>query len=115
LILNLVNLVQPGYFKNKTSLLGDYFGIFKDNQLVAITGERMQMDAFTEVSAIITHPDHTGKGYAKQLITHVVNKIFDQNKIPFLHVVETNIGAIKLYEKLGFVTRRKISFWNITK
>ncbi|MBF4516186.1 GNAT family N-acetyltransferase [Flavobacterium sp. ANB] len=114
-LLNLVNLVQPGYFKNKTSLLGDYFGIFKDNQLVAITGERMQMDAFTEVSAIITHPDHTGKGYAKQLITHVVNKIFDQNKIPFLHVVETNIGAIKLYEKLGFVTRRKISFWNITK
>lgn len=114
-LLNLVNLVQPGYFKNKTFLLGDYFGIFVDNQLVAITGERMQMDAFTEVSAIITHPDHTGKGYAKQLITHVVNKIFDQNKIPFLHVVESNIGAIKLYEKLGFVTRRKISFWNIAK
>lgn len=114
-LLNLVNLVQPGYFKNKTSLLGDYFGIFIDNQLVAITGERMQMDAFTEVSAIITHPDHTGKGYAKQLITHVVNKIFDQNKIPFLHVVDSNIGAIKLYEKLGFVTRRKISLWNIVK
>ncbi|KUJ61973.1 acetyltransferase [Flavobacteriaceae bacterium CRH] len=114
-LLNLVNLVQPGYFKNKTFLLGDYFGIFTDNQLVAITGERMQMDSFTEVSAIITHPDHTGKGYAKQLITHVVNKIFDQNKVPFLHVVESNIGAIKLYEKLGFVTRRKISLWNITK
>jgi len=112
---NLVNLVQPGYFKNKTPLLGDYFGIFKDNQLIAITGERMKMSDFTEVSAIITHPDHTGKGYAKQLIAHVVNRIFDQNKIPYLHVVESNIGAIKLYEKLGFETRRKISFWNISK
>lgn len=111
---DLVNLVQPGYFKTKTPSLGDYYGIFKDNQLIAITGERMKMDAFTEVSAIITHPDHTGKGYAKQLITHCVNTIFSQNKTPYLHVVESNIGAIKLYEKLGFVTRRKISFWNIS-
>ncbi|WP_456314882.1 GNAT family N-acetyltransferase [Pseudomonas shirazensis] len=112
---SLVNLVQPGYFKNKTPLLGDYFGIFKENQLVAITGERMKMNNFTEVSAIVTHPDHTGKGYAKQLITNVVNAIFDQNKTPYLHVLESNIGAIKLYEKLGFVTRRKMRLWNITK
>ncbi|OMQ08678.1 GNAT family N-acetyltransferase [[Flexibacter] sp. ATCC 35103] len=114
-LVHLVNLVQPGYFKNKTPSLGNYFGIFKENKLVAITGERMKMNDFTEVSAIITHPDHTGKGYAKQLITHAVNKIFDENKIPYLHVVESNIGAIALYEKLGFVTRRKISFWNISK
>lgn len=112
---DLVNLVQPGYFKNKTSSLGHYFGIYKDNQLVAVTGERMKMNDLTEVSAIVTHPDHTGKGYAKQLITHVVNRIFEENKIPYLHVVESNLGAIALYEKLGFVTRRKISFWNISK
>jgi len=111
----LVNLVQPGYFKNKTASLGNYHGIFKENQLVAITGERMKMNDFTEVSAIITHPDHTGKGYAKQLIAHCVNKIFSENKTPYLHVVESNIGAIALYEKLGFVTRRKMSFWNISK
>ncbi|MEO7978953.1 GNAT family N-acetyltransferase [Flavobacterium sp.] len=110
---DLVNLIQPGYFKNKTFLLGDYYGIFKNKQLIAVAGERMRMNEFTEVSAIITHPDYTGKGYAKQLITHIVNKIFDQQKKPFLHVVESNINAIVLYKKLGFETRRKISFWNI--
>jgi GNAT superfamily N-acetyltransferase len=114
-LVDLVNLVQPGYFKNKTALLGNYYGIFKANQLVAITGERMRMNDFTEVSAIITHPDHTGKGYAKQLIAHVVNSIFNENKTPYLHVVESNTGAIALYEKLGFVTRRKMSFWTISK
>lgn len=114
-LVQLVTLVQPGYFKNKTAELGNYYGIFKENQLVAITGERMKMNNFTEVSAIITHPDHTGKGYAKQLIAHCVNTIFSQNKTPYLHVVESNIGAIGLYEKLGFVTRRKLSLWNITK
>lgn len=111
----LVNLVQPGYFKIKTTLLGNYFGIFKNGQLVATAGERMKMNDYTEVSAIVTHPDYTGQGYAKQLTAHVVNNIFDQGKMPYLHVVDSNIGAIKLYEKLGFTTRRKISFWNIAK
>lgn len=114
-LLDLVNLVQPGYFKSNTFLLGSYYGIFTNGKLVSIAGERMKMNNFTEVSAIITHPDHTGKGYAKQLTSYVVNNIFDEGKIPFLHVVESNLGAIKLYEKLGFITRRKMSFWNISK
>jgi predicted GNAT family acetyltransferase len=111
----LVNLVQPGYFKSKTSLLGSYYGIFKGGELVAVTGERMKMNEYTEVSAVVTHPGHTGKGYAGQLVAHTVNCIFDQNKKPYLHVAETNTVAVKLYEKLGFKTRRKISFWNLVK
>ena len=96
-------------------MLGDYFGIFKNGDLIAVTGERMKMNDFVEVSAIVTHPDHTGQGYAKQLIAHTVNNIFSQNRMPYLHVLENNTGAIKLYEKLGFTTRRKMSFWDITK
>jgi ribosomal protein S18 acetylase RimI-like enzyme len=109
----LVNEVQPGYFKIKTRLMGDYFGIIKEGKLVAVTGERMKMDDFTEVSAVVTHPLYTGKGHAKQLVAHTANEIFDKNKTPYLHVAETNFGAIKLYEKLGFQTRRRISFWNL--
>ena len=111
----LVNLVQPGYFKKKTALLGNYYGIFKNEEIVSVTGERMRMNDFIEVSAVVTHPNHTGKGYAKQLVIHAVNEIFKQNKIPYLHVIKDNRGAIQLYEKLGFSTRREISFWNITK
>lgn len=114
-LLALVKIVYPEYFKSKTADLGNYYGIFKDGQLVAITGERMQMDDFIEVSAVITHPEHTGKGYAKQLVAHTSNAIFEQNKTPFLHVAEANIGAIKLYKKLGFVTRTKMSIWQIAK
>ena len=111
----LVNRVQPGFFKSKTALLGSYYGIFKNNQLVAVTGERMKMNNYIEVSAVITDPDHTGKGYARQLVAHTVNTIIAQNKIPYLHVAETNAGAIQLYETSGFTTRRTISFWNIVK
>lgn len=114
-LFDLVNLVQPGYFRSKTSKLGDYYGIFKNGLLVSVTGERMKMNDFTEVSAVVTHPAHLGKGYAKQLITYTVNKIFNENKVPFLHVAQSNTNAIHLYHKLGFVTRREIIFWNLEK
>ncbi|MDP2089360.1 MAG: GNAT family N-acetyltransferase [Flavobacteriaceae bacterium] len=114
-LLELVKIAYPEYFKKKTSSLGNYYGIFKNNQLVAVTGERMKMNEYVEISAVITHPNNTGNGYAKQLAAHAVKNIFNQKKTPYLHVAETNVGAIKLYIKLGFQTRRKISFWNITK
>lgn len=103
----------PYYFKNRAPELGRYFGIFKDNKLVAVTGERMQMDDMTEVSAVITDPDYHGKGYAKQLIAFVTDKIFEDHKTPFLHVAESNTGAKKLYDTLGFSHRGTINLWNV--
>jgi GNAT superfamily N-acetyltransferase len=114
-LFDLVNLVQPGYFKWKTVMMGDYYGIFQNDTLVAVSGERMKMKHFTEVSAVVTHPLHTGKGYARQLVAFTVNNILDQNKIPYLHVAEKNVPAIALYQTLGFKTRTKISFWNLVK
>jgi len=114
-LFDLVNLVQPGYFRRHTVTMGDYYGIFQNHTLVAVAGERMKMNDFTEVSAVVTHPFHTGKGYAKQLVVFTANKIFDQGKCPFLHAAESNVGAIQLYQTLGFKTRTKISFWNLVK
>ena len=113
-LMTLVKLVYPHFFKAKTNTLGRYFGIYKNNTLVAITGERMQTQHFTEISGVITHPDHLGNGYAKQLVAYTANKIFDSGKTPFLHVDQNNIGPINLYKKLGFVVRRKLHFWKIS-
>ncbi|PWH82063.1 tRNA (adenosine(37)-N6)-dimethylallyltransferase MiaA [Algibacter marinivivus] len=113
-LMGLIKLVYPHFFKEKTSTLGRYYGIYKNNLLVAALGERMQTKHFTEISAVATHPDYLGNGYAKQLLTHASNKIFEDNKVPFLHVDETNLGPIHLYKKLGFITRIKIEYWKIS-
>ncbi|WP_299550371.1 GNAT family N-acetyltransferase [Seonamhaeicola sp.] len=114
-LMDLIDLVYPHFFKKNTNKLGRYYGIYKNNQLVAVTGERMQTNNFTEISAVATHPDHTGKGYAKQLITHTSKNIFKENKIPFLHVDNTNLGPINLYKKLGFTIRREMQYWLISR
>jgi len=91
-LFDLVNFVQPGYFKSKTADLGKYFGIYKNNQLIAVTGERMKMDAFTEVSAVVTHPKHTRKGYAMQLIKYTTDQILNENKTPKIHSLQKYIN-----------------------
>lgn len=112
---NLINLVQPGYYNPGTRLMGEYYGIRQNGQLVALAGERMRMNGFTEVSGVVTHPDFTGRKYAQQLVALVVNNNIAAGIIPFLHVAETNERAIKLYEHLGFVNRRFIMVRKIKK
>lgn len=114
-LLAFVKKFYPHYFKNRTPELGRYFGIFKDDKLVAVTGQRMQMNDMTEVSAVITDPDYLGKGFAKQLVAFVSDTIFEDGKTPFLHVAENNLGAKKLYEKLGFDLRGKINLWGVKR
>ncbi|HWW43039.1 GNAT family N-acetyltransferase [Pedobacter sp.] len=109
----LINSVQPGFFKEDTAKIGAYYGIRVEGRLVAMAGERLKMTGLSEVSAVCTHPDHTGKGYAGQLVSLVAKQMINQGKIPFLHVVSSNDRAIKLYERLGFVKRRSITFWKI--
>ncbi len=71
-----------------------------------MAGERMRFDRFVEISAVCVDPVHRGKGYAALLVTRLARDIQAQGSTPFLHVFATNLGAIALYEKLGFVTRR---------
>ncbi len=107
-MLELTTLTKPGPFFSKTILFGNYFGIFVDGRLAAMTGQRMHPVPYMEVSAVCTHPDLRGHGYAKALMLQVMKIILDNSFTPFLHVLTSNTTAIQLYESIGFRTRTKI-------
>ena len=109
-IYNLVWLVMPGYYKKRTFEMGNYYGIIKDGKLVAIAGQRMQTDFFIEISAVVTHPNYTRKGFAKQLIAYNTKEILKANKKPILHTNKGNL-AIPLYQKLGYELTRDMNWW----
>lgn len=104
-MMELTSLTRPGPFSRRTHELGTYVGIFQNGKLIAMAGERLKVPAYTEVSAVCTHPEHTGKGYARRLMTAVMEKICDRGETPFLHVREANTRAVQLYERLGFAKR----------
>lgn len=111
----LINRVQPGYYLPDTRQLGTYFGIRVDGKLVAMAGERMRMTGLSEISAVCTLPEFTGRGYAQQLMTRVIREIHNAAISPFLHVSKANSRALRLYEHLGFRYRRDISFYRVKK
>ena len=104
----LVELAQPGPFTAGTRELGTYLGIREGGRLIAMAGERMRLDGYTEVSAVCTHPDHRGRGLARALITALVRAITARGERPFLHVLSENASAIALYRQLGFTHRRSL-------
>jgi ribosomal protein S18 acetylase RimI-like enzyme len=106
----LAKLTKPGPFGARTRELGEYLGIREGIRLAAMAGERLHLPGYTEVSAVCTHPDFQGRGYARALITILLGKIVQRGETPFLHVREENISAIRLYEKMGFHTRRLIHY-----
>jgi ribosomal protein S18 acetylase RimI-like enzyme len=104
-MIELTHLTKPGPFGSRTHELGTYLGIRHRNKLVAMAGERLKVPGFTEVSAVCTHPDYLGRGYASTLMLEVMRRIRDRDETPFLHVRGDNDRAIALYERLGFRTR----------
>jgi ribosomal protein S18 acetylase RimI-like enzyme len=111
----LINSVQPGYYRPDTPHLGDYCGIRRNGRLIAMAGERMRLMGYSELSAICTHPDYTGHGYAQQLIAWLCHRQHAAGIIPFLHVSLANERALRLYIHLGFRHRREIVFTRLRK
>jgi predicted GNAT family acetyltransferase len=109
-MMELTALTKPGPFLKRTHKLGTYLGIRRDGKLVAMAGERLKIPGYTEVSAVCTHPEHTGQGYARILMAEVMQRICSRGETPVLHVRGDNVRAIALYEKLGFSQRVLLQF-----
>ena len=109
-MVELVDLTKPGPFAPKTRLMGSFRGLFDDGRLVAMSGERWRTDEFAEISAVCTHPDYRGRGYAKQFVSQGGNEIIAGGRTPFLHTFASNAVAIATYEKLGFRRSRMMTF-----
>lgn len=105
-MVDLATLTEPGPFQLRTIELGVFFGVFHNCRLVAMAGQRLSLPGYVEVSAVCTHPDFRGRGYAPALMSTVMEHIFAQGKTPILHSFSSNAAAIAVYQGLGFTFRR---------
>ena len=92
-MVELARLTEPGPFRIRTHELGVFYGIFEGQRLLAMAGQRMHLPGYREISAVCTHPDFQGRGYARTLVSRLMAETFEQGLVPFLHVEEPNRRA----------------------
>ncbi|MEA3020084.1 MAG: hypothetical protein QOI47_1608 [Actinomycetota bacterium] len=104
-MLELVAATRPGPFVARTVDFGGYLGVRVDDRLVAMAGERLRVDGFTELSAVCTVPELRGTGLATRLMLAVIARIRARDEEAFLHVLTDNASAVRLYRAMGFSER----------
>jgi ribosomal protein S18 acetylase RimI-like enzyme len=114
-MLELIAKTEPGPFLTRTIELGDYVGIRRDGELIAMAGERFHVDGWTEISAVCTKPENRGEGLASKLVGALIAGIHRRSERAFLHAMSTNTGAIRLYQSLGFRVRQHAMLTVVTR
>lgn len=112
-MLALVERNQPGPFRPRTHELGRYIGIRRGGRLIAMAGERLHPEGWTEISAVATDEEYRGQGLASRLVLDVAFHIQERGDRALLHAAATNVGAIAVYERLGFTLRRHTTFSSV--
>jgi ribosomal protein S18 acetylase RimI-like enzyme len=101
---------EPGPWSSCTHRYGDFYGIRIGGRLASMAGERLRLPGFAELSGVSTWPEFRGQGLAAALVRRVVCGFVARGDTPFLHCYAANVGAVALYEKLGFRVRSAMTF-----
>jgi len=89
---------------------GTMLGIFQDHTLIGFGGLKQAKNNRAELCNLHLHPQQQGKGLGKRLAQILIQ---DAEELGYdtveLHVTATQVAAINLYRKLGFVeTKRQV-------
>jgi ribosomal protein S18 acetylase RimI-like enzyme len=114
-MVTLTDLAFPGFFRPRTCEMGAYYGVRRGGELIAMGGERLLLDGYSEISGLCTHPAHRGKGLAAGLIGHLARAHRSERVVSWLHVVSDNRHAIELYERVGFRRVREVVLWRVSR
>ena len=84
--------------------LKDIYSIFCENEFVGIIQKIRKEHDNIHIGRFLINPELVGRGLGKKALIEFINLIFqdeDVNSIT-LNVFDYNVGAKKLYEKVGF-------------
>ena len=109
----LTDVAFPGFFRIRTCEMGSYYGVRSDGELIAMGGERLMLEGYSEISGVCTHPAHRGKGLAASLIWRLVQDHRRDGLVSWLHVAAANRRALDLYLRLGFEVVRTVTLHRV--
>lgn len=84
--------------------MNNIYSIFCENEFIGIIQKIREETENVHIGRFLINPEQTSRGLGKRALLEFINLIFqekDVNSIT-LNVFDYNVGAKKLYEKVGF-------------
>ena len=101
----LYDLAYPGnWFDQRMLETGQYVGIRRDNELVAVAGVHVWSPTYriSALGNVTTHPGVRGQGLARAAVAALCRRLLDTVDHITLNVKADNLAAIAVYTRLGF-------------
>ena len=109
-MLALVELTQPGPFRPRTIELGHYFGVFEDGRAHRDGGGAAANTRVHRGQRRLHPPERPRPRSRRRAQPPRRTGILARGQTPILHVAQANVGARRVYERLGFIVRRELEF-----
>jgi ribosomal protein S18 acetylase RimI-like enzyme len=107
-ISHLYSLVPAMAWTPKALSYGPCYGAFYQDTLVSIAGVHYLTRWVAEIGNVVTHPKHRRMNLAYACTKAVADALRGSCENIFLCVMSDNAPAIRLYEKMGFVTHQEL-------
>jgi ribosomal protein S18 acetylase RimI-like enzyme len=85
---------------------GPAYGVWEGRTLAAMGSTHLSIPQAVEIGNIATHPDYRRQGYAANVISALVRASMKRAETVFLMVYQSNVEAVRLYERMGFERER---------
>ena len=86
--------------------------LLKDGQVIGTCTVDLSTNTNYLYGLVISEPER-GKGYGSYFVKSLINQLIEQNDKEFQIAVEdSNVGAKRLYEKIGFVKQTQVVYLN---
>ena len=84
--------------------MSNVYSIFCENEFVGIIQKIREETENVHIGRFLINPELTGKGLGKRALLEFISLIFQEKNVNSitLNVFDYNVGAKKLYEKVGF-------------
>jgi predicted GNAT family acetyltransferase len=116
-------VIRTGHQLNEAPAKRHFINTLKDQEIyyavldgmpVAKAGTNARGIEYDQIGGVFVSPAYRNRGFARQVLTHLLNSISLQGRKPCLFVKKSNSPALGLYRSLGFQERGtfRISYWS---
>lgn len=109
-IAELLRHYPEAFFSSEDLKSGYYFGIYRGDALATMAGVHVVSPEYgvAALGNIVTRPSFRGERLATKCTAHLLHELFKAVDVVALLVKESNMPAIRVYERLGFRRHSKL-------